>query len=68
MMSIKSLSMTETYNGRYVKGPKPSPPPNVRELCELEFGPEVPPAQPRSEGPGLWDDWSDEVRTIAASN
>ena len=57
-----------TYNGRYVKGPKPSPPPNVRELYELELGPEVPPAQPRSEGPGLWDDWSDEVRTIAASN
>ena len=57
-----------TYNGRYVKGLKPSPPPNVRELYELELGPEVPPAQPRSEGPGLWDDWSDEVRTIAASN
>jgi len=39
----------------------------VRQLHELELGPEVPPPEPRPEGSGLWDDWSEAVRTIAAS-
>ena len=65
--AYKKSVYDRTYNGRYVKGPRPSPPPNVRKLHELELGPEVPPPEPRPEGPGLWDDWSEAVRTIAAS-
>ena len=65
--AYKKSVYDRAYNGRYVKGPRPSPPPNVRQLHELELGPEVPPAEPRPEGPGLWDDWSEAVRTIAAS-
>ena len=55
-----------TYNGRYVKGPRPSPPPSVRARFGLELGPAVPPPDPRVEGPGFWDDWSEAVRTAAA--
>ena len=53
------------YAGRYTKGPKPSPPPNVRKIHELELGPVAPPPEPRAEGPGLWDDWSKVVREAA---
>jgi hypothetical protein len=56
-----------TYNGRYVKGPHPSPPPSVRKDHGLELGPAAPPPAPRVEGPGLWDDWSEAVRAVAAT-
>jgi hypothetical protein len=56
-----------TYNGRYVKGPRPSPPPSVGARYGLEPGAAVPPPDPRPEGPGLWDDWSEAVRTAAAT-
>jgi hypothetical protein len=55
------------YDGRYVKGLKPSPPPSVGKHYGLELGPPAPPPAPRVEGPGLWDDWSEAVRTVAAS-
>jgi len=53
--------------GRYVKGPHPSPSPSVAKDFGLELDPALPPPEPRSEGPGLWDDWSDEVRSVSAS-
>lgn len=53
------------FNGRYAKGPRPSPPPNVRKLFDLEMAPAADPPPPRAEGPGLWDDWSDAVRAAA---
>jgi hypothetical protein len=56
------------YNGRYVKGPRPSPPPNVRKHYGLELEPAAPPPKPRAEGPGLWDDWSEVVRTVASAD
>lgn len=55
------------YTGRYTKGPHPSPPPNVRNVYGLELGPAAPPPEPRAEGPGLWDDWSEAVLDAAAS-
>jgi ectoine hydroxylase-related dioxygenase (phytanoyl-CoA dioxygenase family) len=65
--ACKKSMYDRTYNGRYVKGPRPSPPPNVRKLHGLELELTAPPPEPRPEGPGLWDDWSEAVRTIAAS-
>jgi hypothetical protein len=56
------------YNGRYVKGPRPSPPPNVRKHYGLELEQAAPPPKPRAEGPGLWDDWSEAVRTVASAD
>ena len=55
------------YAGRYVRGPRPSPPPNVRKHYGFELGPAAPPPEPRPQGPGLWDDWSAAVRTAVAT-
>lgn len=55
------------YGGRYVKGPRPSPPPSVRKDHGLELAPAAPPPPRRPEGPGLWDDWSEAVRSAAAN-
>lgn len=55
------------FNGRYIKGPRASPPPTIRAWHGLELGPALAPPAPRTEGPGLWADWSDAVRTAAAS-
>ena len=65
--AYKKSVYERAYNGRYVKGPRPSPPPAVRKRYELELGPAVPPPEPRPEGPGLWDDWSEAVRSAAAA-
>ena len=65
--AYKKSVYDRTYNGRYVKGPRPSPPPSVRARYGLELGPAVPPPGPRAEGPGLWDDWSEAVRAAAAA-
>ncbi len=46
-------------------GPRPSPPPTVRVRYGLELGPAVAPPDPRAEGPGVWADWSEAVRTAA---
>lgn len=56
-----------SFEGRYVKGVRPSPPPNIRTEHGIELGPAVDPPERRPEGPGLWDDWSETVRSIAAS-
>jgi len=48
--AYKKSVYDRAYNGRYVKGPRPSPPPNVRKLRELELGPEVPPPEGRGSG------------------
>ena len=61
--AYKKSVYDRTYNGRYVKGPQPSPPPSVGADYGLELGPPAPPPEPRSEGPGFWDDWSEAVRT-----
>lgn len=63
--AYKKSVYDRTYNGRYVKGPQPSPPPNVRKLHDLELSPPAPPPKLREEGPGLWADWSEEVRAVA---
>ena len=63
--AYKKSVYDRAYNGRYFKGPHPSPPPAVRAHFGLELGPAVPPPDPRAEGPGLWDDWSEAVRTAA---
>ena len=55
------------FTGRYVKGPRASPPPSIRGKYGLELGPAIPPPAPRAEGPGLWADWSEAVRTAAAA-
>ena len=65
--AYKKSVYDRTYNGRYVKGPRPSPPPSVRARFGLELRPAVPPPDPRVEGPGFWDDWSEAVRTAAAT-
>ena len=64
--AYKKSVYDRTFNGRYAKGPHPSPPPNVRKLYGLELEPAAPPPAPRAEGPGLWDDWSEAVRMEAA--
>ena len=61
--AYKKSVYDRTYNGRYVKGPQPSPPPSVGADYGLELGPPAPPPEPRSEGQGFWDDWSEAVRT-----
>ena len=63
--AYKKSVYDRAFNGRYTKGPQPSPPPAIRKLHGLELGPAAPPPKPRKEGPGLWDDWSEAVRTIA---
>lgn len=63
--AYKKSVYDRAFNGRYVKGPQPSPPPNIRKLHGLELGPAAPPPKPREEGPGLWDDWSEAVRAAA---
>ena len=65
--AYKKSVYDRAYTGRYLKGPRPSPPPNVRKRYGLELGPAAPPPEPRAEGPGLWDDWSEVVRTAAAT-
>ncbi|MFT5090083.1 MAG: hypothetical protein ACI8PG_004459, partial [Planctomycetota bacterium] len=65
--AYKKSVYDRVYNGRYVKGPQASPPPSVREHYGLAFGPAAPPPEPRAEGPGLWDDWSESVGTAAAT-
>ena len=65
--AYKKSVYDRAYDGRYVKGPKPSPPPSVGKHYGLELGPAAPPPAPRVEGPGLWDDWSEAVRTAATS-
>lgn len=66
--AYKKSVYDRAYTGRYVKGPKPSPPPNVRKRYGLALGPAAPPPEPRAEGPGLWDDWSEAVSTAAATS
>ena len=53
-----------SFEHRYVKGGRPSPPPNIRREHGIDLGPasESPPRRP--EGDGLWDDWSEIVRSI----
>ena len=63
--AYKKSVYDRAFNGRYVKGPQPSPPPNVRKIHGLELSPAVAPPKPRKEGPGLWDDWSEAVRIVA---
>ena len=65
--AYKKSVYDRTFNDRYVRGPQASPPPTVRKRYELELGSAVPPPEPRAEGPGLWDDWSEAVRTAAAT-
>lgn len=63
--AYKKSVYDRAFKGRYVKGPQPSPPPNVRKIHGLELGPATPPPKPREKGPGLWDDWSEAIRTAA---
>ena len=65
--AYKKSIYDRTFKGRYTKGPQPSPPPNVRALHGLELGPAAPPPEPRAEGLGLWADWSEDVRNVAAT-
>lgn len=64
--AYKKSVYERAFTGRYVKGPRPSPPPSVAKDNGLELLPAAPPPEPRKEGPGLWDDWSEVVRTEAA--
>ena len=66
--AYKKSVYDRAYTGRYLKGPRPSPPPNVRKRYGLELGPAAPPPEPRAEGPGLWDDWCESVLTAAATS
>lgn len=65
--AYKKSVYQRAFGGRYVKGPHPSPSPAVRKRYGLELGPAALPPAPRPEGPGLWDDWSEAVRTAAAA-
>ena len=65
--AYKKSVYARAYEGRYVKGPKPSPPPNVQKNFGLETSPAAPSPEPRAEGPGLWADWSEVVRETAAA-
>lgn len=55
---------------RYNDLPRPnaSPPPSIRAMYNKNFQPSMellpglPPPTPRAEGPGLFEDWSEEVR------
>jgi ectoine hydroxylase-related dioxygenase (phytanoyl-CoA dioxygenase family) len=66
--AYKKSVFERAYTGRYVRGQYPSPPPNVRKEYGLELGPAAPPPEPRVEGPGLWDDWSEVVRNAASTS
>jgi hypothetical protein len=65
--AYKKSVYDRTYNGRYIKGPLPSPPPSVRAHYGLELGPPASPPKPRAEGTGFWDDWSEAVRAVVAA-
>ncbi len=69
----KSVHNRAFGGARYDDLPRPnaSPPPSIRTMYNRNFQPRMellpalePPA-PRAEGPGLFDDWSDEVRSAA---
>ena len=66
--AYKKSVYERAYAGRYVRGRQASPPPNVRNEYGLELGPAAPPPEPRVEGPGLWDDWSEVVRNAASTS
>lgn len=65
--AYKKSVYEQVYSGRYVRGPHPSPPPSVRKDHALALSPPAQPPEPRSGGPGFWDDWSEAVRAVASS-
>ena len=65
--AYKKSVYNRVFEGRYKKGVKPSPPPSIRRDHGMELGPAVDPPKRRPEGTGLWDDWSESVRRVAAT-
>ena len=77
LYDVCKKSVNERAYRHYSRGPQASPPPSIRNLppdkvvggtaeeramAGMEIGPAVPNAEPRPEGGGLWDDWSQAVR------
>ena len=63
--AYKKSVYNRAFEGRYKKLVRPSPPPNVRKDHGMKLGPALDPPEPRQEGRGLWDDWSEKVRRLA---
>ena len=66
--AYKKSVYNRAFEGHYKKLVRPSPPPNVRKDHGMKLSPALDPPEPRQEGKGLWDDWSETVRRLATTD
>ena len=66
LYDVVKKSVHESFYRHYRRGPRPSMPPNIRQLYGLELGPPAPSRKSEEkQGNGFWADWSQQVRDIA---